>query len=320
MPTISADVIKFRFGAVVIASDGEAGSVAYVVIQPGQRTITQLGVKLPGGHTVAVPLDRVVEGTAEEVRVTLTREALLQVMQPAPARATLLSRQTQVNAGKVRGTLTQVSLSVATSTLRQLATKQGFGGESLFQATWITDISDDGKAITLTLPAGVEPASYRADADLLDEAHTRLWNYSRIRVDMRAVDMRAVDGEIWLRGFVSSTLNQRIMSELLIGMKGLTAIHNDLVADTDLAVTVAHALSRDPRTHGQQIGVYPTLGKVYLRGLATSQGVSDAATQIAAATVGHGTLINELLLNANASYIPMLAPVTGNEDVVPGGD
>lgn len=320
MATLPVDIIKFRFGTVVIASDGEAGSVAHVVVQPGQRVITHVGVKLPGNHTVAVPLERVMEGTSEEVHVSLTREGLLQAMLPTPVGATIFSRNTQVSIGKGHGALTQVSMAAASHALHHLATKQGLGGESLLSATWITSISDDGKSIAVTVPADIAPVAYRSDADLLDEVHTRLWNYPRLRVDMRAIDIRAVDGEVWLRGFVSSTLNRRIVEELLVGAKGLTTIHNELVADNELAVTVARALSVDPRTHGQRIGVYPTLGRVFLRGLASSQGAYDAATQIAAHAAGHATLVNEVMLKANAAFIPMLAPVTGTDDIVPGGD
>ncbi|HKD74959.1 MAG TPA: BON domain-containing protein [Ktedonobacterales bacterium] len=320
MATSSVDVLKFRFGTVVIASDGEAGNVAYVAVQPGQRAVTHVGVKLPGGHTVAVPLDRVTEGASHELRVTLTREGLLQAMQPASAEATLLSRNTQVNAGKLRGSLTQVSMTTQTQQVRHLTVKPGLGGEQLLSANWITEISDDGKAINVAIPAGVEPAPYRSDTDLHDEAHDRLWNYARLRVDLRTVEIRAIDGEIWLRGFVSSTLNRRIITELLTDLKGLTAIHNDLVADNELAVTIARALSQDPRTHSEHIGVYPSLGTVFLRGLANTETVRDVATQIAATVAPNAKVVNQIAAGRAGSYIPMLAPVTGTEDIVPGGD
>jgi osmotically-inducible protein OsmY len=326
MATTSVDVLKFRFGTVVIASDGEAGNVAYVAVQPGQRTVTYVGVKLPGGHTVAVPLDRVTEGASHELRVTLTREGLLQAMQPAPAEATLLSRNTHVNAGKLpgrsgaSGSLTQVSMTTQTQQLRHLTVKPGLGGEQLLSANWITEIGDGGKTITVAIPADAEPAPYRSDTDLRDEAHDRLWNYARLRVDLRTVEIRAIDGEIWLRGFVSSTLNRRIITELLTDLKGLTAIHNDLVADNELAVTIARALSQDPRTHGEHIGVYPSLGTVFLRGLANTEAVRDVATQIAATVAPDARVVNQIAAGRAGSYIPMLAPVTGTEDIVPGGD
>ncbi len=326
MATSSVDVLKFRFGTVVIASDGEAGTVAFVAVRPGQRVVTHVGVKLPGGHTVAVPLERVTEGAAHELRVTLTREGLLQAMQPAPAGATLLSRTTHVNASKQSGrsgssgTLTQVSMTTQTQQLRHLTVKPGLGSEQLLSANWITEIADDGKAITVTIPADAEPAPYRSDTDLRDEVHDRLWNYARLRVDMRSVDIRAIDGEVWLRGFVSSTLNRRIITELLSDLKGLTAIHNDLVADNELAVTIARALSQDPRTHGERIGVYPSLGTVFLRGLANTEAVRDVATQIAATVAPDARVVNQIAAGKAGSYIPMLAPVTGTEDIVPGGD
>jgi len=311
--------IKFRFGSVVNATDGEAADVAYVVIQPGQRTVTHVGIKLPGNVMHAVPIDRVVDATTEATHIALTREAMLQVMQPAPADAVVLSRATQVNFGRARGPLSQISVDPATHAIRKMTIKQGPGGETIVPATWITDISDDGKLITAHAPAGTQPTPFRSDSDLTDDINKRLFNYPQMRIDLRAVRVRVVDGDVWLAGNVSSTLNRRIMSELLFDLQGLNEIHNDLVADNELAVTIARALSNDPRSHGQRFGVYPVLGHVFLRGLATTQAASEAATQIANATPGQLGVINEVAISTS-NMIPMLAPVTGNEDIVPGGD
>ena len=100
----------------------------------------------------------------------------------------------------------------------------------------------------------------------------------------------------------------------------MTAIHNDLVADNELAIEIAQALAKDPRTHGQRLGVYPNLGEVYLRGLSDSPEAAQAATEIAAQIDGRHVVVNQIRISNNVDYLPMLAPVTGTEDVVPGGD
>lgn len=319
-----SEVIKLRFGTVVVASDGEAGAVDHVTIQPGQRMATALGVKIgrgPGGVRVEVPLDRVTTATSAEVRLTNTREALLQAMARTPAAATTLSGATRVTLnGKGGGALTQVSVNRATRALRRLAYRPGLGGELLGDVAWITDIADDGRTVAFTLPAGQTPVPYRPDADLFDAAHAALYNYPRLRIDLRAIEIHAVDGEVWLRGHVSSKLNQRIAAELLENLSGLTTIHNELVADPDLAITVARALTTDPRTHGQLIGVYPILGKVILRGRALTPEAAAAAAQIAAAAAGQGEIVNQIAVDANAHFLPVLAPVTGADDIIPGGD
>ena len=320
MASSTAQVIKFRFGTTLIASDGEAGSLISVVVVPGQRQVSQIGVKLPGGTRVAVPLDRVVEANADSVQVSVTREALLQAMAPIPANATAFAPATRVSAGSRSGNLAQLTISAATGKLYRLGFRAGLGGEVLADANWITDISDSGNAVTLTLPAGAELLPYRADAEIADDAQHMLYNYNRLRIDLRAIQVRVVDGEAWLRGNVSSRLNQRVTAELLEGIKGLYTIHNELVADPDLALAVAEALSADPRTHGQPIGVYPTLGHIYLRGLAGTPEVVVAAATIARGISGQQEVVSQLAVSAQADHIPVLAPVTGTEDIIPGGD
>lgn len=324
MAAKSAAVFKFRFGATVIATDGEAGDVQNVVVQPGLRTVTHVGVKLPGGVQVAVPIERVIDASADALYVQATREALLQAMPPLTGQVTTLARTTQISlGGKNLGSLTQVTINTANNTLYKLGVRRGMlGGEVLLDASAITEFSDDGRSLDFRLPTGTTPTPYRSDTDLLNDAHDALWNYARLRIDMRAVNLRAVDGEIWLSGHVSSTLNQRVASDLMLNLPGLTAIHNDLVADNDLAVQIARALSKDPRTHGQLIGVYPNLGRVFLRGRARTPEAALIATQIAVAAGGQAEVevINQIGIDALAQFLPALAPVTGTDDVIPGGD
>nr|MBF6592663.1 BON domain-containing protein [Ktedonobacterales bacterium] len=190
----------------------------------------------------------------------------------------------------------------------------------LVPASGITTIDERGRTVEVRLPNGETPTPYRADADVLTEMHDALWNYARLRVDLRAVEMRVIDGEAWLRGHVSSTLNRRVISDLVLNIPGLHETHNELVADNDLAVTIARALAKDPRTHGQMIGVYPNLGRVFLRGRAHSPEVALIATQVAAEASGQAEVINQLGIDPAATLIPALSPVTGTDDIVPGGD
>jgi osmotically-inducible protein OsmY len=311
-------VMKFRFGATVVASDGEAADILGVVVQPGQRTITGVAVKIPGGTQVVVPVERILDSTAQNMHISITREALLQAMPRIPSDATVLSRATQVAVdGRSFGTLAQISLVVATGAVHKLTVRHGMS-DALLAAASIIEISDDGRTIAC---ANATPVPYRSDGEIADDVHAALWNYPRLRVDLRAVQERVVDGEVWLSGYVSSSLNRRVMAELMEGVPGVTAIHNDLVADNELAIQIAQALAKDPRTHGQRFGVYPNLGQVYLRGLAQSPEIAQAASEIAAQIDGHHTVVNQVLITANSSgFLPMLAPVTGTEDIIPGGD
>jgi osmotically-inducible protein OsmY len=96
-------------------------------------------------------------------------------------------------------------------------------------------------------------------------------------------------------------------------------VHNELVADTDLASDVAIALAADPRTRGQYIGVYPELGVVSLRGAVNSAAARAAAASIADAVPGIERVINELSVRPEADVLPNLASVTSEVERVPGG-
>ncbi len=320
MATTAAEVNKFRFGATVIASDGEAGTLNAVVVQPGQRIVTMVGIKLPGNARVAMPVERVLATDSKEVHVSLTREALLQTLQPIPADAIQFTPSTRVTLNdRGAGTLTQVTINTQDARLRRIGIKQGLG-EALADAAWITSIGENG-VLAVSVPVGAALAHYRADNELRDAVYEALWNYSRLRIDMRAIDIQAVDGEVWLRGHVSSSLNRRITSELIQDLKGLTTVHNELVADPDLALTIARALANDPATRQQLIGVYPVLGQVYLRGRVLTQDAYEKALTIARASAGSGAVVvNQLAINQAAQFVPTLAPVTGSEDIIPGGD
>ena len=321
----SFNVMKFRFGVVVVGSDGEAGSVAGTLVQPSQRLVTHLVVKIgrgPGGITRTVPVERVASVGIDAVQITLTREALLGAMTEVTAEQTQLARATQVtNNDASLGSLTQVSFVAGTNQLHRLGVKRGLtGGEVLVPATGITAIDENGRAITCAIADPTQIVAYRPDADLLDDVQSALWNYPRLHVDLRAVQVRVVDGEAWLLGNVASALNRRILEELLVEVPGLTAIHNEVVADSDLAVQIAQALARDPRTRGQIFGVYPNLGQVFLRGNARTPEIAQAAIEIAHGTgIGH-QVVNQMVINGTTQHIPQLAPVTGSDDIIPGGD
>ena len=321
----SFNVVKFRFGVVVVASDGEAGSVAGVLVQPSQRVMTHLVVKIgrgPGGILRAVPLERVTGANADAVQLSITREALLGAMNEVSADDTQLSRATQVTNNTTNlGTLTQMSVVVGDNHLHRLGVKRGLASsEVLIAATQITSIDPTGRTVASATTDDAQIVPYRPDADLLDDVQAALYNYPRLHVDLRAVQVRVVDGEAWLLGNVASSLNRRIMEELLVEVRGLTAVHNEIVADNELAIQIAQALARDPRTRGQLFGVYPNLGEVFLRGNARSAEALQAAIDIAQkAGTGHH-VTNQMILNSGNSLVPMLAPVTGTSDIIPGGD
>ena len=62
--------------ATVQATDGVAGRISRLLVQPGTNTVTQLVVELPNGSEVIVPADYVTDSNTQRVRVNLTRQQL----------------------------------------------------------------------------------------------------------------------------------------------------------------------------------------------------------------------------------------------------
>jgi osmotically-inducible protein OsmY len=197
---------------------------------------------------------------------------------------------------------------------------RGISGEVVVSATSVDQISGNG--IALIVPrdgVSVTLTPYRPDTALREDALKAIESYNRLRVDMEGVNVTATDGVIWLRGFVSSEMNRRLIEDLVGSTHGLSELHNELMTDPDLAAEISRALARDPRTTEDHIGVYPTLGRVKLRGAVKTPAAREAAEQLAKAAPGVGEVINELHVSADANVLPVMASVTNTEDVVPGG-
>jgi osmotically-inducible protein OsmY/sporulation protein YlmC with PRC-barrel domain len=322
-PEEFVEVSKFRFGAPVEASDGASGTVAYVVVDPSARTASHVGVRLTrfSNKRYNVPLALVTTAVGDKIELSITRDEVPQKAQALAEGFVRLSGSTVIASdGKQLGRLAQLSIDKSTSALRRLVIDRGPGrGEVLAPATPIAELND--KHIRLRL-SGEEVRSlpaFRPDSELQQEAEQALYNYPRLRIDLRGIQVRAVDGEIWLLGHISSDLNSRLAVDQLQGLAGLRSIHNRLVADPDLAAAIAAALADDPQTRGQHIGVYSTLGEVHLRGAVDSFSAYEAATKVASAVPGVKTLVNQLVIRPGADVVPVFAGITGQEDLVPGG-
>lgn len=319
--TAPAEVVKFRFDAVIQASDGEAGKLTSVVVDAGQRCVLAVGVKLGilMSATYFVPVENVLSGDEDQLSLSIALDDIKKATRSAPSGA-VLSRSTEMTTGgKSLGHLAQITATKQAANMLTLVCDRGVRGESLMPATQVTGLST--KQIQVQLAGG--PADrlvpFRRDSALYDDVYKALFDYGPLRIDLPGVTIRAIDGNVWLLGHVSSDLNQRLVSDLLQGIPGVATIHNQLVSDTDLAAEVSRALGRDPRTAGEMIGVYPMLGDVRLRGNVRSAEARAAAGDIAAATRGVKAVTNELHVDPNARVVPVMAGVTNEEDIVPGG-
>lgn len=318
--TTFAPVMKFRFGADVRDAEGAGAKLTDVLVAAESHAVTAIGLRFGlFSHTIYAPVERVTTATQDTVALSVTR-ADLEKDGLQPDGVKLSDHIVISQAGKRLGKLAQVSFNADTHALRHLVIDRGLGGEVVVSATGIEQIS--AGAIALITPrngVGVTMTPYRPDAELRDDAIKAIESYNRLRVDMEGVNVTATDGVIWLRGYVSSEMNRRLIADLVSATPGLGELHNELMTDPDLAAEISRALARDPRTTEEHIGVYPTLGRVKLRGAVKTAAAREAAEQVAKAAPGVGEVVNELHVSPDANVLPVMASVTNTEDVVPGG-
>ncbi len=318
--TTFAPVSKFRFRASARDAEGADGTLTDVVVAAESRAILAVGVRFGFfGRTAYALAGQVVAATDDGVELNVVRaEIEKDGKQPEGIR---LSGDTPVTqAGKRLGKLAQVSFNGDTRALRHIVVERGLAGDVIVTATAIDQISANGIALLASRNGATATFTpYRPDADLRADASQAIEGYNRLRVDMEGINVTAIDGVIWLRGFVSSELNRRLVGDLVSGVYGLGELHNELITDPELAAEISLALARDPRTAEDRIGVYPTLGRVRLRGGVRTAEARAAAEQLATATPGVGEIVNELHVNPDANVLPVMASVTNTEDVVPGG-
>jgi osmotically-inducible protein OsmY len=317
-----AAVRTFRFGADVQASDGAAGSVVALVADGQRRTLIEVGIRRGPFHPCAfVSLEHVIEATAATLTLDLSREQIER--QTTPAGMTLTPFTTVRANGVYLGRLAQITVTAPSETLRHFVVAQGIHGlrrEAAAPARIIIGMTARQISVRLDGLPQKRLLPYRTDTVLRQDVYAKLFEYAPLRVDLPGIEIQPVDGVVWLRGHVSSDGAQRMAEDQVQGVRGLTALRNELTSDTALAAAVSMALAHDPGADQRQhIGVYPRLGVVYLRGSVRTPAARERATSVAFSCAMVKRVINELRVTPSEEGISVMAGVTNHADVVPGG-
>ncbi len=316
MSTALIQVSAFRFGGDVQTSEGEPGTLSQVVMGVGGHTITHIGVRFGRfgrGRVSYASFADIASATDDQVTLTVTR-ADLEAGAATPTGFKLTDNTQVFLDGKRSGRVAQVAFDSATRRIWRLVIDRGLGGEWTASARYITQL--DAKQITLS---GAKLTPYIPDQQLTDDIHRAIENYTKLRIDLAGVHIHVADGVVWLEGHVSNDLNRRIVSDLLHSVQGIAELYNNLYSDAEVANSVSQALASDPQVARAHVGVYPSLGEVHLRGVAPDAATRTAAAEIARGVPGVASVVNELRVDPRADTLPVMAGVTGDEDIVPGG-
>lgn len=149
----------------------------------------------------------------------------------------------------------------------------------------------------MTLTTG---SNAKGDANLVMAVRNALSQYTPLRIWEQGVQVDVQGGTVILSGNVRSRAVKEMAERIARGVKGVSAVQNQLLADTDVEVAVAQALSADVRTRagfpGILVGV--VFGVVYLKGTVASADIKNAATEIVAKVAGVRRVSNELTVAA----------------------
>ncbi len=318
--TTYVPVSKFRFGASARDSEGQSGLLVAVVINPTTYDLIAVGLRFGlFGRTIYAPVSWVTSISDDGIELKATRLEL-GTGDKAPAGVALDARSSVTQNGRRVGKLARLSFTSDTHTLRHLLIDRGMGAEYVVAVASVAQVTTGSVTLTATTDSA-HPAltPYRPDDELREDVQRAIESYNRLRVDLAGIHITATDGEVWLRGHVSSELNRRLVGDLASEVRGLGELHNELIADPVLAASISAALACDPRTAEERIGVYPMLGVVRLRGAVHTALAREGAEQIARAIHRDGEVVNDLRVDANANVLPVMSGVTNAEDVVPGG-
>lgn len=310
---------KIRFGAEARTSESERGTVAELVVDAESGAAVAVGVRFGMfGRAVYAGMEHVTEATDRMLALNIPRS---EMDTTPPSDGARLTSATPVTLDHKRvGKLTHLTFDGATNAPVSLVVDRGFSGEYAASAKSVVGIESGAVALESGRNgSGAALLPYHPDSELREDVRRAIEQYARMRVDMSGISIQAVDGDIWLRGFVSSELNRRLVEDLSRHVEGVIGLHNRLVTDPDLAASIAAALARDPATSSERIGVYSALGRVSLRGAVRSPVAREAAGRITESGTGAREITNDLRVDSSAAVLPVLAGVTNDEDAVPGG-
>lgn len=114
-----------------------------------------------------------------------------------------------------------------------------------------------------------------------DRIYSQLWAEQSLRTTTADIEIEAEQGAVALNGRVRTQIQRRLAERLAqAGLNGWQ-LHNNLVADDQLAIDLAGRLAVDPRTATANVRFEAYLGVVYLSGTVHGEQQHTAVLELA---------------------------------------
>jgi osmotically-inducible protein OsmY len=319
-----SEMQKFHFGSKVYCSDGQEGVLSNISFAVSTSRLSHIGVRLGRffGKTVYLPFAAVVSANGEEITLQVTCAELSLASQQPPSEV-LLNRKSVIRntTTGAEGLLKIVAVQPRSGELAYLVAHNLHPGQDTLLRREVLTKLETG-LITIAVPEAQLSAlpPYRSDRELQRDIEKILFDLAPLHVDLRGMNIRVLDGVLYLDGNISSSLRGEMVADQSVGVVGLLEVKNRLIGDDQLANDLALALGHDPRTRDLPIGIYPCLGVVRLSGAVHNAQEKRAAEEIAGAFPGVRSVINDLIIDPNSEALHVMASATGGEaeDIVPG--
>src|SRR5260370_25765713 len=256
------------------------------------------------GKTVLLPFDTITSAGSDGIVLRIASEDVEAASHAAgEVKGALLSNKCIVERADAasKGTLVLVAVQAGSGELADLVAHDLLPRQdTLLREEFVTAIATDHVTVNVAGVVGVAGTTpgalslYRPDDVLQQEVESILFDFTPLHIDLKGMNIRVLDGVLYLDGNISSALRGDIVVDQVSSGAGLLEIKKNLVADDKRAADLAAALGKDPRTRDLPVGGYPPLGLVLLNGTVQSVQQKPAAAKIPRTFPGGRAVFNRL--------------------------
>ena len=136
----------------------------------------------------------------------------------------------------------------------------------------------------------------RTEKKIYTRVRRVLWDYEPLRASHAEIFIDVQGEHVGLRGRVRTLPQKLIASGLVERMPDVGSVTNELIADPEVVRAVADALAQDDRTAAYVIRVDCRHGVATLRGEVPSEGVQQAAVEIASSVPLFNIVRDQLII------------------------
>jgi osmotically-inducible protein OsmY len=322
-PVDTSETEHFHLGEKIFYSDGQDGVLTQVGFDPATSTLTSIVVRLGRffGKSLHLPADIVSSATGNGVTLTISREEAIE--KKVTEQGLLLDSRSVVTntASPTKGSLVMVAVRASDRVLVFLVARNLHPHHDvLVPKEFITGLDKDQITVSIPQETLQTMPPYRRDEDLLQDVEAVLFAITPFHIDLPGITMRVLDGTLYLDGNISSSLRSDVVESQARSVPGILDVKNNLVGDDELASGLAMTLGHDKSTGDLPIGVYPRLGDVRLSGAVRTREQKQVAGEIARSFKGVRSVDNDLVIDAKADLLNVMASAEGGEaqDKVPG--